>query len=142
MPDSAPTGRIGPWQFDRAACQTAVDAFAAMLAAKQTLSERDDVLPFFRGHPQLAALLASYDAGATTCDRLGMEVGLYGEFVVDVIAGDWSRKAYCFVEFENATPTSLFARRAAWHGLVTAFQSKNCYHRVYDSHTKEDNHLP
>lgn len=108
---SAPAGELAPWRFDRAACQADLIAFAALLEAKRTLSERSDILPFFRTHPHLAALLASYNASATTCDRLGVEAGLYGEFVADAVAGDWSRRAYCFVEFEDATLRSLFTRR-------------------------------
>lgn len=87
MPYSAPTGRIASWTFDRAACLGDLDAFATLLGVKQGLSERDDTLPFFRSHPHLAALLASYNVSATICDRLGVEVGLHGEFVADVVAG-------------------------------------------------------
>jgi len=54
MPSSAPTGRVSSWTFDRAACLANLDAFATLLGVKQRLSERDDILPFFRSHPHLA----------------------------------------------------------------------------------------
>jgi len=88
-----------------------LDAFEALLNAKRALSERDDIPPFFRAHSHLAALLASYNVGAATRDRLSIEVGLYGEFVADIVAGDRFQKAYCFVEVEDATPRSLFTPR-------------------------------
>jgi hypothetical protein len=108
-----------------------LDAFAALLDARQGLSEREDILPFFRTHPQLAAFLASYNASATICDRLGAEVGLYGEFVTDVIAGDWSRRSYCFVEFEDAMPTSLFIRRAR-HGSDWSPRFSRGFNQIVD----------
>jgi Domain of unknown function (DUF4263) len=131
MPPSAPTGKIAPWQFDRVACLADLDAFAALLQAKHELSERDDILPFFRTHPHLAALLGSYNVGATNCDRLGVEVGLYGEFVADVVAGDRSRRAYCFVEFEDAMPASLFARRAR-HGTDWSPRFSRGFNQIVD----------
>jgi hypothetical protein len=130
-PASAPTGRIAPWSFDRAACQAELDAFEALLRARRTLSERDDILPFFHTHPHLCALLASYNASATTCDRLGVEVGLYGEFVADIVAGDRSKKAYCFVEVEDATPTSLFSRRPR-HGTDWSPRFSHGFNQIVD----------
>jgi hypothetical protein len=85
----------------------------------------------FFTHPQLTALLASYNASATICDRLGVEVGLYGEVVTDVIAGDWSQRAYCFVEFEDATPTSLFTRRAR-HGSDWSPRFNHGFNQIVD----------
>jgi len=128
---SAPTGAIAPWGFDRASCQVDLDAFDVLLRTKQALSERDDILPFFRAHPHLAALLASYNAGAAPCDRLGVEVGLYGEFVADVVAGDRSKKAYCFVEFEDATPRSLFTPRQR-HGADWSPRFSRGFNQVVD----------
>ena len=131
MPPSAPAGRIAPWQFDRVVCLAELDAFAALLQSRQALSERADILPFFRTHPHLAALFASYNVGATTCDRLGVEVGLYGQFVADVVAGDRSRGAYCFVEFEDARPASVFARRAR-HGTDWSPRFSRGFNQIVD----------
>jgi len=122
---------MAPWSFDRAACQLDLDAFDVLLNAKQSLSERDDILPFVRAHPHLVALLASYNAAAATCNRLGVEVGLYGEFVADAIAGDRSKKAYCFVEFEDAMPRSLFTPRPR-HGTDWASRFSRGFNQVVD----------
>jgi hypothetical protein len=130
-PASAPTGRLGPWHFSRVACQEGLDAFEDMLTAKAALSERDDILPFFRGHPHLAALLASYNVGATTCDCLATEVSLYGESVADLVAGDRRSKAYCFVEFEDALPRSLFTPRMR-HGTDWSTRFSHGFNQVMD----------
>jgi len=108
-----------------------LDAFDVLLNTKRSLSERDDILPFVRTHPHLVALLASYNAAAATCNQLGVEVGLYGEFVADAIAGDRSKKAYCFVEFEDATPRSLFAPRPR-HGTDWATRFSRGFNQVVD----------
>jgi len=107
-PVSAPTGTLAPWWIDPAACQVDLDAFARLLSENPELSERDDILPFFKAHPHLAALLGSYNLAATTFDRLAVEVRLSNAFVADVVAGDWSRRAYSFVEFEDGKPDSIF----------------------------------
>jgi len=75
-PLTAPTGTLAPWRIDLPACRADLDAFERFLSAKQELSERKDVLPFFRAHPHLAAFLGSYNLVATTFDRLAVEVRL------------------------------------------------------------------
>lgn len=111
MPDKAPTGSLAPWRFDRMACEADLDAFAALLTAHPHLSERDDILPFFHDHPHLAALLGSFNTNVVTYDRLGLEVGLFGQFAADVVAGDGDNRAYCLVEFEDARENSIFVHR-------------------------------
>lgn len=111
MPGSAPTGKPGLWRFDPIACRADLAAFEALLNAKSELSEREDILPFFRDHPDLSALLGSYHPNVTTFDRLGIEVGLFGRFTADVVAGDGHTGAYCFVEFEDGRTNSIFVRR-------------------------------
>ncbi len=36
---------------------------------------------------------------------------LFGDFCCDLVVGDFARHAYCFIEFEDAGPTSLFIKR-------------------------------
>jgi hypothetical protein len=70
----------------------------------------EDILPFFRTHPQVAMLLAPQNPQAVAWDRLGLEVELLGSHRADLIAGDWQHRAYCLVEFEDAKPSSVFLR--------------------------------
>lgn len=111
MADRVPTGRPAPWRFDRLACRADLDAFADLLAAQAELSERDAILPFFREHPHLAALLGSFNPNVVSYDRLGFEVGLFGQFAADVVVGDAEGRAYCFVEFEDGRRNSIFVQQ-------------------------------
>ena len=111
MLDRAPTGRPAPWQFDPTACASDLDAFARLLASKPKLAEKADILPFFREHPHLAAFLGTYAYTANTVDRLAVEVGLFGQFVVDIVAGNQARKSYCLIECEDGFADSIFRNR-------------------------------
>ncbi len=79
--------------------------------AKSEVSERDDILPFFRERPHLAAFLGTYAPTINTVDQVGVEVRLFGQFVTDVVAGHREKKAYCMVEFEDGLSSSIFVRR-------------------------------
>jgi Domain of unknown function (DUF4263) len=99
-------------QFDSRACVAELEEFATLLAAKAEVSEREDILPFFRTHRQLAAFTGSFHPNIVSYDRLGSEVPLFGAFVPDLIVGDWERRAYWLVEFEDGRHNSIFSRRA------------------------------
>jgi len=89
-------------------CLRDLDALDALLAGTAELDERADILPFFRARPQLSLLLGSYNANMKRFDRLAYELPLIGFFRPDVAVGNWQRKRYCFVEFEEAKRDSIF----------------------------------
>lgn len=99
--------RLAPWRFDPVTCLADLDAIEQLLTAHAELSERDDILPFFRAHPQLAASLGSYSLVTKTYDRLGLAVTLFGQFTADLVAGDRRNRAYCLVEFEDGRSNSV-----------------------------------
>ena len=111
MPDRAPTGRPAPWQLDPAAVAADLDTFARLLAAKSELAEKANIPPFFRDHPHLAAFLGTYAYTASIIDQLAVEVGLFGQFVVDIVAGNQAKKAYCLIECEDGFEDSIFRSR-------------------------------
>jgi hypothetical protein len=94
--------------IDIAQCRRDLDAFDALLASRDELGERRDLLPFFRDHPQLSLFLGAYAVNLDGYDRLAYEYDLFGLFMADVVVGDWTRKSYCFVELEDATSRSIF----------------------------------
>lgn len=97
--------------FDPRRCGEELAELGRLLAARSELSERKDILPFFREHRQLSAFLASYNPSVLSRERLiGYEYKLFGDFGTDLIVGDRSSKAFCFVEFEDASPGSIFSR--------------------------------
>ncbi len=108
---SAPSGQLVPWVYDDGAARADLDALDTLLASRMDLSERDDILPFFRAHPHLLTLIGSYNRNLATYDRLGVEVPLFGQFTADAIIGDRTQRAYTLVEFEDGRESSMFVRR-------------------------------
>jgi hypothetical protein len=94
------------FQLDQAKAE--LEAFRQLLAEKVRLSESKDLLPFFRKNKQLTALLGAYNLNIATPDRIAYEYPLYGDLRADVIVGNSQRTSYCFVEFEDASNSSIF----------------------------------
>lgn len=92
-------------------CKEELLAFKDLLDSRQTLSERDDILPFFKANKHLAALIGSYNPRINSFDRLATEFNLFGDYSCDLVVGDSHSHNYCFVEFEDASPTSVFTKR-------------------------------
>src|SRR5262249_1702365 len=95
--------------FDYALCRAQVEEFRAWLAANDELSERNDVLPFFRARPQMAMLLGMFNRHIALADRIAWEFDIFGDVACDLAVWEWGRGAYCLVEFEDARSNSIFA---------------------------------
>lgn len=101
-----------PVSLSLATLERELDAFADLLASSDALSERDDLLPFFRAHRQLAALVGASYARVRRADGLAFEYPLFGDYRVDLAVGDRRSGAFCLVEFEDARRGSVFRRGA------------------------------
>jgi hypothetical protein len=101
-----------PLTFDPVQCRKEVGELQRWLARRPLLDEKNDVLPFFRKRRQLAAFIATYSADVIRLDGIAFEYQLFGAFSCDLVVGDSVKHAYCFIEFEDAGPTSLFVKRA------------------------------
>lgn len=95
-------------RFDRMQCRQDLAELEQLLANRPSLNERTDILPFFKRHPHLALFLASYDPNIRTYNCLAFELEMFGQFSADVVVGDWARHSFCFIEFEDGTPDSIF----------------------------------
>ncbi|NET59170.1 MAG: DUF4263 domain-containing protein [Symploca sp. SIO2E6] len=82
--------------------------FNNLLGSSRFLSEQDDILPFFRKRLQLSLAIGAYYPEILQPDRIAFEYDLFGDFACDLVIGDSTRRAYCFVEFENAVENSIF----------------------------------
>jgi Shedu protein SduA, C-terminal len=102
---------LEPFRIDFQRCRREVTALRRWLARNPILEEKEQILPFFRAHRHLAALVGSYGQVVHRCDRIAFEYPLFGDYCCDLVVGDFSRQAYCFIEFEDAGPTSLFIKR-------------------------------
>ena len=76
------------------------------------LSERRELLPFFRDREQLIALMGLYNSKLLNRDRIAVEFDLFGDFSADFAIGDSKKHQYCFVEFEDAAEGSIFRRKS------------------------------
>lgn len=79
-----------------------------LLATDTDLSERDDILPFFRQRYDLSSLISTYANDIANPDRIAFEFDLFGDFACDFAVGDSRSHTFLLVEFEDAKPKSLF----------------------------------
>lgn len=98
-------------RFNPVACRDELRNLSLLLATAGPLSERRSLLPFFRGAVHLSALIGSYSPQITTSDLVAHEYVLFGDFTCDLVVGDSHRQSFCLVEFEDASPGSIFVQR-------------------------------
>jgi hypothetical protein len=100
--------------FSKKVAQQEVVQFKQLLDAHShsTLREREHILPFFRGHRQLAALIGVRNPDIIKPDRIAFEFDIFGDYKADLVVGDSQAHQYCFVEFEDAAATSIFKKSA------------------------------
>jgi hypothetical protein len=96
-----------PIELNRTQAQRELAEYRNLLESPQ-LSERRDLLPFFRERLQLAALMGFYNTRLTEHDRIAVELDLFGDFNADFAVGSSRTHQYCFIEFEDATSRSIF----------------------------------
>jgi hypothetical protein len=85
--------------------------FRALLndPSRPDLDERLHILPFFRSHPNLSAFMGFYNPLITSKKtELAFEFDIFGDHVADLAIGDATNHQYCFIEFEDASETSIF----------------------------------
>lgn len=99
-----------PHTLDLAACRNQVEELKALLDGSADLGEAA-FHAFFEVRPHLRALVGLYNPSLTSPDRLAWQYPIFGDFRCDFAIGDWARKAYTFVEFEDARPNSLFVKQ-------------------------------
>jgi hypothetical protein len=86
-----------------------VEDLRVLLEGSMDLKETT-LLDFFGDRPDLIALIGTYNPENLRLDRIAREYTLFGDFRCDFAIGDSKRRAYTFVEFENADRQSLFVR--------------------------------
>ena len=76
------------------------------------LREREHILPFFRCHRHAAALIGTSNNKTVRLDPIAFEFDIFGDHKADLVVRDSQNHQYCFVEFEDATETSIFKKSA------------------------------
>jgi hypothetical protein len=103
--------RFESFTLDRVAVWDELAAFETLLGPDTSaLSERADILPFFRQNLNLASLLGFGKSHLITPDVLKPEFSLVGDHACDMAVGEKrdGKGLFCFVEFEDAEPGSVF----------------------------------
>lgn len=99
--------------FSFAECAAQLDSFDNLLRSKTDLSEREDILPFFKKNMQLASFISTYVPDIANPDLIATEYDIFGDFACDLAIGDSTSKSFLLVEFEDAKPNSLFVKSGA-----------------------------
>jgi hypothetical protein len=103
--------RFEPFTLDRAAVRDELAAFERLLGPDTNeLSERADILPFFKRNLNLASLLGFAKSHLVSPDVLKTEFPLVGDHACDLAVGERrnGKGLFCFVEFEDAEAGSVF----------------------------------
>jgi hypothetical protein len=96
--------------LDVAACLQQPQELKALLDSSADLAEAA-FHDFFEPRMHLRALVGLYNPALTSPDRVAWQYPIFGGFRCDFAIGDWARKAYTFVEYEDARPNSLFVKQ-------------------------------
>jgi hypothetical protein len=117
--------------LDRNACRVEVLALRKHLAKHPDLPEQM-IRGFFRKHRHLSALCGIYNTAISRFDRLAWEYDLFGDFACDLIVGDSVKKAYCFIECEDAGPKSLFIKEGKKSTRAWSPRFEHGYSQIVD----------
>jgi Domain of unknown function (DUF4263) len=94
--------------LDPKKCRTQIAEFGVLLKSKASLSEKDDIQPFFKQRPQISALIGSYMRDIGPATDYAFEYPFYGDFAADLVVGDKSGRRFCVIEFEDGRNDSIF----------------------------------
>jgi hypothetical protein len=95
---------------DTAAVVRQLAELDALLKSKVSLSERQDIQPFFKARDQISAFLGTYESEVGPATHLAYELPFLGDFAADVVVGNRANRQYVVVELEDGTPESVFTK--------------------------------
>jgi hypothetical protein len=95
-------------KLDPKKCRVQIDEFGALLKSKASLSEKDDIQPFFKKRPQISAFIGSYMRDIGPATDYAFEYPFYGDFAADLVVGDKVGRRFCVIEFEDGRKDSIF----------------------------------
>lgn len=115
-------------------CHRQLIEFKTLLDAHvdKDLDEKGRILPFFRSRPHLAAMIGYIDPKISRVDRLAYEFDFFGDYAADLAIGDSRRGEYCFVEFEDASPGSIFRKAGKKSTLEWSPRFDHGYSQIVD----------
>ena len=120
--------------LDKSRARKELKEFKTLLddPTRPELKEREDILPFFAAHEQLLALMGTYNSNIENYDRIATEFDIFGDHTADVAIGDSKEHQYCFIEFEDATKSSIFKKKGKKATLEWSDRFDHGYSQVID----------
>jgi len=106
--------------------------FESLLASFSELKERDDILPFFKERHDLSLLIGTYFPHISELNCYAHEYDLGGCFKPDLIVGDSTKHRYLLVEFEDATPNSIFKKATNTGKIDWSLRLEGAYSQLTD----------
>jgi hypothetical protein len=91
-------------------CKREINALGKLLQSKAELSEKNDILPFFKEKRQLAAFLGTFASSIGPAPLIAYEYSFLGDFSADLIVGNRKNKQYLAIEFEDGRSESIFKK--------------------------------
>lgn len=120
-----------PHIFEPAICRQQVQDLKALLDSSADLGETV-FHDFFEPRAHLRALVGLYNPSLASPDRLAWQYPIFGDFRCDFAIGDSARKAYAFVEYEDARPNSLFVKQGEKATRAWSSRFESGYSQVID----------
>lgn len=130
--------KLLPFAFNQRTYQAELDAFETLLESTSELSEKSQILPFFRQHEQVSSRIVLLSSALNTADVQAFEYDLFGDFAADLVVGDSRAGAYTFVEFEDARRNSVFAPRPGRFKSAFGTRFEHGYSQIVDWFYKLD----
>ncbi len=118
--------------FDAQSGRQECGELSTLLQTYPTLSERRDILPFFKSRHDLSVLICTYFPKIANPNCFAHEFEIYGDFVADLIVGDSSEQRYVLVEFENGAKDSIFKQKGAKATPDWASRFESAYSQLID----------
>lgn len=112
--------------------------FKKLLDSKAELSERDDILPFFKKCPNLSTQIATIIPNMVSNEKLAFEFDVFGDFASDIAVGDVNSNTFCFIEFEDAKSESVFVKNGKKYKLEFSPRLDHGFSQIIDWFYKID----
>ena len=103
--------KIANYHRARYNCRREWNELVQLLAQNQTLSERKQILPFFKQRRDLSIFISEFFPKIKKPDLFAHEYEIYGDFIADLVIGDSTTHHYLLVEFEDGKPESIFVKK-------------------------------
>ena len=97
--------------FDPVIFRKELTEFDGLLKSKANLSERDDILPFFKERKHLTAYIGTLYLDIAVATEVSYEFDISGSFKADVLLGSKTANQFCIVEFEPGEEDAIFKKQ-------------------------------